>query len=78
MTECLTPVDRIVAKFGTQQKLADAIGIAQSTVAMWKKRGNIPSRNIGLIIDAAAKRRVRINTDEFFDLPARTRKRGAA
>ena len=60
------PVAGIIAKFQTQQGLADAIGVRQSTVAAWKKAGLIPSRQIARILDEARKRDIELRPDDFF------------
>jgi hypothetical protein len=62
-----TQADRIIAKFGTQQGLADAIKVRQSTVAAWKKRGFIPMRQAGPILDAAKASGVELAPEDFFE-----------
>lgn len=61
-----TQADRIIRKFGTQTTLAQAIGVQQSAVAAWKKRGFIPSRQQGRILDAARRTGIDLTPDDFF------------
>lgn len=60
------PVTTIITKFQTQQRLADAIGVRQSTVAAWKKAKFIPSRQQPRILDAARKKGIPITPSDFF------------
>lgn len=50
----MTASARAVAVFGSQARLAEAVGTHQSTVAHWIKTGNIPGRWHKKILDAAA------------------------
>lgn len=59
-------VDTIIERFGTQSALADALGIRQSAVAAWKKRGSIPSRQQQEILKAARHSNVKIEPADFF------------
>jgi DNA-binding transcriptional regulator YdaS (Cro superfamily) len=36
-------LDRAVAICGSQQKLADRLGLRQAHISMWKHRGNVPA-----------------------------------
>lgn len=51
----MTSAQRVISKFGSQQKLADALGTAQTTVAYWAKTGAIPSRWHPEILQAASE-----------------------
>lgn len=51
-------LDRAIAIKGTVQAFASALGLAQSTPCMWKKRGKIPAEHC-LAIEAATDGLVR-------------------
>lgn len=72
-------VANIIDVFGAQHKLGSAIGVHQSTVALWHTKGDIPHRNHQNIIDASERlfndddgaKVTRIITHrDFFDLPS--------
>lgn len=72
-------VEAIIAVFGAQHKLGSAIGVHQSTVALWHTKGDIPHRNHQKIIDASkemfadkdgAKVTRVVTHRDFFDLPS--------
>jgi DNA-binding transcriptional regulator YiaG len=62
----VTQAERIIEKFGTQSALADALGIRQSAVAAWKKRGFIPARQQEEILRIARRRGINIGPKDFF------------
>lgn len=62
----MTQAERIISKFPTQQALAAAIGVTQSTVAMWNARGFIPVRQQQAVLDAAEKLKVNLSPADFF------------
>lgn len=35
-------IDQVIAHFGSQVALAEALGVQQPAVSMWKSRGKIP------------------------------------
>jgi transcriptional regulator with XRE-family HTH domain len=52
-----TPIGRAIArarhrKRWTQQELADALGVAKSSVADWERGQHFPLRNLGAIEEA--------------------------
>jgi len=61
-----TQAERIISKFETQDALADAVGVHQSAVAMWKKRGFIPARQQQAVLMAAANLGVPLKPEDFF------------
>lgn len=63
------PVTTIITKFQTQQRLADAIGVRQSTVAAWKKSKLIPSRQQRRILEVAREQGIAITPGDFFPEP---------
>jgi hypothetical protein len=62
----MTQAERIISRFPNQNILADAIGVNQSTVAMWKKRGFVPVRQQSKVLDAARKLKVKLKPQDFF------------
>lgn len=64
----MTQAERIISKFPTQEKLAAAIGVSQSTVAMWKARGFVPVRQQQAVLTAAQKLKVKLSPADFFDI----------
>lgn len=60
-------VERIIKKFGTQERLAEALGINQSVVAGWKKRGVVPARQQPEVLKAGQKLDIDLTPSDFFD-----------
>jgi len=70
---------RIIEKFVTQERLAQALGCRQSVIAGWKRRGFIPAPQQPRVLDAARKLGVDVCPDDFFDAqPANGSARDAA
>jgi transcriptional regulator with XRE-family HTH domain len=65
----MSVVDRIIKKFGTQQALAEAIGIDQSAVSFWRKSGIIPARRQQQIFAKARELNIALSPADFFDPP---------
>jgi P63C domain len=55
----------IISKFGSQGKLAKAIGTRQSTVAHWAETGNIPPKWQSQIIEAAEEAGLSVTEYDF-------------
>ena len=62
----MTQAERIISKFPTQEALAKAIGVHQSTVAMWKARGFVPVRQQEAVLAAAKALKVKLKPVDFF------------
>lgn len=62
----MTQAERIIAKFGTQERLAEALGCRQSVIAGWKKRGFVPAQKQSQVLEAAKKSDVDLRPDDFF------------
>lgn len=62
-----TQADRVISKFQTQQRLANAIGVGQSVIAAWKKRGFVPARQQPRVLEAAKVHGIDLKPDDFFD-----------
>lgn len=48
-------VDKLIKRFGTQENVAAIAGVAQPTVAGWKKSGVVPSRHQRTLLVAGQK-----------------------
>lgn len=64
----MTQAERIIKRFGTQERLAQALGCRQSVVAGWKKRGFIPAQQQTRVLRAAKALGIDLSPDHFFDL----------
>lgn len=65
----MTQADRIIAKFPTQEALATELGLHQSAIAGWKKRGYVPVRQHEHVLRAAAKLRIKLTPADFYEAP---------
>jgi NAD(P)H-hydrate epimerase len=59
-------IDRVIAVFGTQRDLAGALGVDQSSVSGWRRRGTIPARRQARILEIAAARGLDLGPADFF------------
>lgn len=66
----MTQAEHIIGKFGTQERLAGALGCRQSVIAGWKKRGFVPAQQQPKVLEAAAKMEIPLEPADFF--PATT------
>lgn len=64
----MTQAQRVIAKFGTQEKLAAALGCRQSVIAGWKRRGFVPAQQQAKVLAAARDRGIDLAPDDFFDI----------
>ena len=55
----------IIAKFGGQSALADALGTKQSTVQHWAKTGTIPAKWHSAVVSKAVDRGISVSPGEF-------------
>lgn len=60
-------VERVIQKFGTQERLAALLGCRQSVIAGWKRRGVIPARQQPRVLDAAHRSGIALAPNDFFD-----------
>ena len=68
MRERATIVERIERKFGSQARLCDATGLAQPTVAQWKRRGGrVPARHQPVILRAGRDLPDPVTPADFFE-----------
>ena len=63
----MTQAERVIGKFGTQERLAEALGCRQSVIAGWKKRGFVPAQQQERVLEAAKKNNIDLRPDDFFD-----------
>ena len=61
----MNAAQRIIAKFGGQTSLAEALGTKQSTVQYWAKKGAIPAKWHSGIIGVGVDRGIAISPGEF-------------
>ena len=61
----MNAAQRIIAKFGGQSALAEALATKQSTVQYWAKKGAIPAKWHSGIIGAAVDRGIAVSPGEF-------------
>ncbi len=74
----MNPVERLIEKFGTQERLAKAAERKQSQVPLWKDKGHFPPIPQKNILKNARKFGVAVTPDDFFDLPAPEKKQTRA
>src|SRR4051812_36538340 len=66
-------VERIIAKFGSQQRVAELLGIWQTAVSGWVRRGTIPAKRQIELLAIARARSIELAPHDFFlldELPA--------
>jgi len=64
------PIDAIIDKFGGLTPMARAMNHTNpTTVQGWRDRGNVPSRQIPLIIEAGRGRGIKLAHADFFEPP---------
>ena len=61
----MNAAQRIIAKFGGQTALADALHSKQSTVQYWAKRGTIPAKWHKPIVEAAVQHGLSVSPGDF-------------
>lgn len=64
----------VIARFGGQTALGLAIGVGQSTVSQWLRRGVVPARQIPRIMAAARLLGISLAYADFFEAAAATPK----
>jgi len=61
-------VEAIIKKFGTQERLAEALGCRQTVIAGWKRRGVVPARQQARVLEAAQVLGVVLTPNDFFSV----------
>jgi DNA-binding transcriptional regulator YdaS (Cro superfamily) len=64
----MTALDEAISKFPTVTVFADRIGVAQSTVSMWKARKRVPAENCPAIERETGVRCERLRPDIPWDV----------
>lgn len=62
----MTQAETIISKFGTQEKLAEALRCRQSVIAGWKKRGFVPAQRQAEVLAAAKAVGIDLAPADFF------------
>lgn len=60
-------VERIIAKFGSQQRVAELLGIWQTAVSGWVRRGAIPARRQEELLAIARREGIPLEPSDFFE-----------
>jgi len=64
-------VEQVINRFGSQQRVAELLGIWQTAVSGWVRRGAIPARRQEQLLRIAQFEGVNLSPADFFDHPAR-------
>jgi crotonyl-CoA carboxylase/reductase len=60
-------VEQVIRKFGSQQRVAELLGIWQTAVSGWVRRGAIPARRQEELLTAAKRAGVDLSPADFFE-----------
>jgi crotonyl-CoA carboxylase/reductase len=60
-------VERIIAKFGSQQRVAELLGIWQTAISGWVRRGAIPARRQEELLAIARREGIPLEPSDFFE-----------
>lgn len=63
----MKPVDLILERFGTQGRLARALGLPPSTVSAWRVAGRIPAQHQEAVLSAARRLYIVLEPADFFE-----------
>ena len=59
-------VEDVISRFGSQQRVAELLGIWQTAVSGWVRRGAIPARRQEQLLTIAQREGVKLNPEDFF------------
>src|SRR5690349_22671538 len=59
-------VEHIIRKFGSQQRVAELLGIWQTAVSGWVRRGAIPAKRQEELLAIARREGLELAPDDFF------------
>ena len=59
-------VEQVISRFGSQQRVAELLGIWQTAVSGWVRRGAIPSRRQQQLLTIAERQGIRLSPADFF------------
>src|SRR5215204_1512968 len=62
-------VENVIRKFGSQQRLAELLGIWQTAVSGWVRRGAIPARRQEELLEIARRDGLDLGPADFFVEP---------
>jgi crotonyl-CoA carboxylase/reductase len=62
-------VEQIIGRFGSQQRVAELLGIWQTAVSGWVRRGAIPARRQEQLLHIARREGVALSPADFFAVP---------
>jgi crotonyl-CoA carboxylase/reductase len=62
-------VEQIIGRFGSQQRVAELLGIWQTAVSGWVRRGAIPARRQAQLLSIAQREGIALSPADFFGLP---------
>jgi DNA-binding transcriptional regulator YdaS (Cro superfamily) len=65
----ITPLDKAIQALGSQQALADALGIKSPSITGWRQSGRIPVERCAAIEAATGVRRDELRPDVFGAAP---------
>jgi len=73
----ITPLETAIRAAGTQQSLADALGIRSASISEWKVRGRVPAERVLDIETATGVSRHDLRPDVFGPPPAADQQKAA-
>ena len=59
-------VEQIIGRFGSQQRVAELLGIWQTAVSGWVRRGAIPARRQEELLGIAQREGIELSPADFF------------
>lgn len=62
-------VEDIITRFGSQQRVAELLGIWQTAVSGWLRRGAIPAKRQEQLLTIAQREGITLTPADFFALP---------
>ena len=63
-------VERIIQKFGSQQRVAEFLGLWQTAVSGWVRRGAIPAKRQQELLAIARREGIELHPEDFFESAA--------
>src|ERR687898_2942426 len=62
-------VEQIIGRFGSQQGVAELLGIWQTAVSGWLRRGAIPAKRQAQLLSIAQREGIALSPADFFAVP---------
>ena len=63
-------ISDIAAAFGTQQRMADAVGVSRGRVEQWCQRNSIPSKWLLRVVQAAEQHGIALTIEQLVAIVA--------